>query len=120
MPGRHFLFVPGPTNVPDRIMRAMHRAMEDHRSPVFPDLFRDILTRLPKIVRTKTGRSFVFASTGTGMWEAALMNTLDLGSRVLVPRYGQFAHLFGQNASKLGYNVDVMESPWGLSAPAEA
>jgi alanine-glyoxylate transaminase/serine-glyoxylate transaminase/serine-pyruvate transaminase len=120
MPGRHFLFVPGPTNVPDRIMRAMHRAMEDHRSPVFPSLFRDILDRLPRIVRTTTGRSFVFASTGTGMWEAALTNTLAPGARVLVPRFGQFAHLFAQNAGKLGYSVDVLESPWGLGAPADA
>jgi alanine-glyoxylate transaminase/serine-glyoxylate transaminase/serine-pyruvate transaminase len=120
MPGRHFLFVPGPTNVPDRVFRAMHRAMEDHRSPAFPDLLRDILSRLPQVMGTKSGRAFVFAATGTGMWEAALVNTLNAGARVLAPRYGQFAHLFISSATRLGYDVNVLESPWGLGAPATA
>jgi alanine-glyoxylate transaminase/serine-glyoxylate transaminase/serine-pyruvate transaminase len=120
MPGRHFLFVPGPTNVPDRVFRAMHRAMEDHRSPVFPDLLRDVLSRLPAVLGTKTGRPFVFAATGTAMWEAALVNTLNPGARLLAPRYGQFTHLFIQNAKRLGYNVDVIEAPWGCGVPADA
>ena len=120
MPGRHFLFVPGPTNVPDRILSAMHRAMEDHRSPVFPALLRDVLGRIPQVVWTTTGRAFVFAATGTGMWEAALVNTLDRGARVLATRYGQFSHLFVHSAQRLGYAVDVLEAPWGEGAPAEA
>lgn len=120
MPGRHFLFVPGPTNVPDRVMRAMQRAIEDHRSPVFPDLLRDILARLKPVLGTTTGRTCVFPASGSGMWEAALVNTLDTGARVLAPRYGQFAHLFIHSAQRLGYRVDVLESPWGLPAPVDA
>ena len=120
MPGRHFLFVPGPTNVPDRVLRAMHRAMEDHRSPTFPLILRDILDRLPKVLGMSSGRAFVFAATGTGMWEASLVNTLNSGARVLAPRYGQFAHLFISSATRLGYKVDTLESPWGLPAQPSA
>ena len=67
MPGRDSLFIPGPTNVPDRLLRAMHREMADHRSPEFPLLVRDILDRLPLIFRTTVGRVFVFPSSGSGM-----------------------------------------------------
>lgn len=120
MPGRHFVFVPGPTNVPDRILRAMHRPMEDHRSPVFPELLRDILGRLPQVLGTRSGRAFVFAATGSGMWEAALVNTLNPGTRVLAARFGQFSHVFATTARRLGYRVDVLEAPWGTGAPVEA
>jgi alanine-glyoxylate transaminase / serine-glyoxylate transaminase / serine-pyruvate transaminase len=119
MPGRDALYVPGPTNVPDRILRAMHCAMADHRSPEFPALVRDILDRLPQILRTTTGRPFVFPATGSGMWEAALVNTVDPGSRLLATRYGQFSHLFIDAARRLGYVVDVLESEWGTAAPAD-
>jgi alanine-glyoxylate transaminase/serine-glyoxylate transaminase/serine-pyruvate transaminase len=119
MPGRDSLFIPGPTNVPDRLLRAMHRAMADHRSPEFPLLVRDILDRLPQVFKTTTGRAFVFPSSGSGMWEASLVNTLDAGDRVLATRYGQFSHLFIDAAKRLGYAVDVLESPWGLGAPAD-
>lgn len=119
MPGRDSLYVPGPTNVPDRLLRAMHRAMADHRSPEFPILVRDILDRLPLVLRTTTGRAFVFPATGSGMWEAALVNTLDPGARILATRYGQFSHLFIDAARRLGYTVDVLESEWGTPAPAD-
>jgi alanine-glyoxylate transaminase/serine-glyoxylate transaminase/serine-pyruvate transaminase len=81
---------------------------------------RDVLGRLPAVLGTKTGRPFVFAATGTAMWEAALVNTVDPGARLLAARYGQFSHLFIQNAKRLGYNVDVIESPWGCGAPIDA
>ena len=74
MPGRHHLFVPGPTNVPDRVLRAMHRAQEDHRSRSFPDLTHGLLRDIKPVFGAKEGRPFIFASTGTGMWEAALTN----------------------------------------------
>lgn len=119
MPGRNFLFVPGPTNVPDRVLRAMHHAMEDHRSSAFPALSRSVLADLKKIFRTESGQAFVFPATGTGMWEAALVNTLSPGDRVIAPRYGQFSHLFIDCAQRLGLRVDVLETEWGEGAPVE-
>lgn len=119
MPGRPFLFVPGPTNVPDRILRAMHRAMLDHRSSSFPKLTRSVLDRLPKVFGLTGGECFVFACSGTGMWEAALTNTLNPGDKLLAVRFGQFSHLFVQNARALGYTVDVIEAPWGDSIPID-
>jgi alanine-glyoxylate transaminase/serine-glyoxylate transaminase/serine-pyruvate transaminase len=113
MPGRNFLFVPGPTNVPDRIMRAMMVAMEDHRSPKFPELVLPVLSDLKSVFRTKAGRTFVFAATGTGAWEASLTNTLSPGDKVLASRYGQFSHLWIDMAKRLGLDVQVLEEEWG-------
>lgn len=113
MPGRHFLFVPGPTNVPDRIVRAMMVAMEDHRSPKFPQLVLPILADLKAIFNTTEGRTFVFAATGTGAWEASLTNTLSPGDKVLASRYGQFSHLWIDMARRLGLDVQVLEEEWG-------
>ncbi|MBL0937551.1 MAG: aminotransferase class V-fold PLP-dependent enzyme [Gemmatimonadaceae bacterium] len=113
MAGRHFLQIPGPTPVPDRLQRAMHRQMEDHRSSTFPTLTRSILQRLPQVVHQTRGEAFVFPATGSAMWEAALVNTVNPGARLLAPRFGQFSHLFIQTARNLGYQVDVIEEPWG-------
>ncbi|MDQ6611409.1 MAG: aminotransferase class V-fold PLP-dependent enzyme, partial [Gemmatimonadota bacterium] len=120
MPGRPFLFVPGPTNVPDRLLSAMHRPMLDHRSSAFPKLTSSILTRLPRVISQTNGECFVFPSSGTGMWEASLTNTLNPGDKLLAVRFGQFSHLFIQHARALGYHVDVIEAPWGDSIPLEA
>ncbi|WP_439643701.1 aminotransferase class V-fold PLP-dependent enzyme [Gemmatimonas sp.] len=119
MAGRHFLQIPGPTPVPDRLQRAMHRQMEDHRSSAFPAFTRSILSRLPQIVKQTKGEAFVFPATGSAMWEAALVNTVNPGARLLAPRFGQFSHLFIQTARTLGYTVDVLEEPWGEAASAE-
>ena len=119
MPGRNFLFVPGPSNTPDRIQRAMHRATDDHRSSSFPELTRAILPRLKHVFGTTRGQTFVFPSTGTGMWEAALVNTLSTGDRVLAVRGGQFGHLFIDSARRLGYRVDVIETEWGAPVPPD-
>lgn len=116
MAGRHFLQIPGPTPIPDRLLRAMHRASEDHRSSAFPSLTRSILSRLPQVVQQTKGEHFVFPSSGTGMWEAALVNTQNPGARLLAVRFGQFSHLFIQTARALGYTVDVIEVPWGEAA----
>lgn len=113
MPGRHHLFVPGPTNVPDRVLRAMHRAQEDHRSSAFPALTHGLLRDLKPVFGTEAGRPFVFAATGTGMWEAALTNTLAPGDRVLAARFGQFSHLFIDTAERLGLRVDILDLEWG-------
>lgn len=119
MPGRNHLYVPGPTNTPERILRAMHRAQEDHRSSAFPALPKGIFEDLKKVFRTESGQAFVFPATGTGMWEAALVNTRSPGDRLLAPRYGQFSHLFIDCAQRLGLKVDVIQTPWGEGAPAE-
>ncbi|MFN2432099.1 MAG: aminotransferase class V-fold PLP-dependent enzyme [Gemmatimonadota bacterium] len=119
MPGRNFLFVPGPTNVPDRVLRAMHRGMEDHRSSAFPELALPLLDDLRGIFQTAEGRVFVFPATGTGAWEAALTNTLSPGDRVLAPRFGQFSHLWIDLAQRIGLEVDVLEVEWGEGAPLE-
>lgn len=113
MPGRHHLFVPGPSNVPDRVLRAMHRAQEDHRSSAFPELTSGLLRDILPVFGTTEGRAFLFAATGTGMWEAAITNLLNPGDRVLGVRIGQFSHLFIDTAEKLGLKVDVMDLEWG-------
>jgi alanine-glyoxylate transaminase / serine-glyoxylate transaminase / serine-pyruvate transaminase len=119
MPGRNALFVPGPTNVPDRILRAMHRAMEDHRSSAFPELTLSIFPDLKKVFRTTEGQAFVFPATGTGMWETALVNTLSPGDRVLATRNGQFSHLFIDCAQRHGIRVDILDEEWGEGAKPE-
>jgi alanine-glyoxylate transaminase/serine-glyoxylate transaminase/serine-pyruvate transaminase len=119
MAGRNFLFVPGPTNVPDRILRAMHRAMEDHRSSDFPALAAPVLEDLKKIFKTSSGQAFVFPASGTGAWEASLSNTLSPGDKVLAARFGMFSHLWIDMAQRFGLQVDVLDAEWGEGAPLE-
>jgi len=117
--GRNFLFVPGPTNIPDRVQRAMMVAMEDHRSSKFPELSMSVLEDLKKVFKTTTGQVFIFPSSGTGAWEAALTNTLSPGDKVLAARFGQFSHLWIDMAQRLGYQVQVVEVEWGEGVPLE-
>ena len=119
MHGRNFLFVPGPTNVPDRVLRAMHVAMEDHRASDFPSLTKPLFSDLKKIFKSDTGQCFIFPGSGTGGWEAALCNTLSPGDRVLTARFGQFSHLWVDMAQRLGLDVQVLETEWGEGAPVE-
>jgi alanine-glyoxylate transaminase/serine-glyoxylate transaminase/serine-pyruvate transaminase len=119
MAGRNFLFVPGPTNVPDRVLRAMAVPMEDHRSPIFPELTRTVLNGLKPIFKTTTGTPILFPSSGTGCWEAALTNCLNSGDKVLVARFGQFSHLWVDMCQRLGFEVEILETPWGEGAPVE-
>ncbi len=119
MAGRNFLFVPGPTNVPDRILRSMVVAMEDHRSSKFPDLTRSLFVDLKKIFKTGSGEVFIFPSTGTGAWEASMANTLSPGDKVLAPRFGQFSHLWIDMMKRLGLDVQVIEVEWGAGAPED-
>lgn len=119
MAGRNFLFVPGPTNTPDRILRAMHRAMEDHRSSDFPGLTGPIFQDLKKIFKTTSGQPFLFPASGTGAWEASLSNTLSPGDKVLAARFGMFSHLWIDMAQRLGLEVEVLDTEWGEGAPIE-
>lgn len=118
-PGRNFLFVPGPTNIPDRVLRAMVVAMEDHRSSKFPELSRSVLGDLQKVFKTTEGQAFIFPSSGTGAWEAALTNTLSPGDKVLASRFGQFSHLWVDMAQRLGYDVEILEVEWGEGVPLD-
>jgi alanine-glyoxylate transaminase/serine-glyoxylate transaminase/serine-pyruvate transaminase len=117
--GRNFLFVPGPTNVPDRVLRAMVVAMEDHRSSRFPELSTSVLADLKRVFKTQSGQIFIFPSSGTGAWEAALTNTLSPGDKVLASRFGQFSHLWIDMAQRLGYDVEAVEVEWGEGVPLE-
>ena len=119
MAGRNFLFVPGPTNTPDRILRAMHVAMEDHRSSDFPELAAPVLEDLKKIFKTTTGQAFIFPASGTGAWEASLSTRSRPGDRVLAARFGMFSHLWIDMAQRLGLKVDVLDAEWGEGAPIE-
>jgi alanine-glyoxylate transaminase / serine-glyoxylate transaminase / serine-pyruvate transaminase len=119
MAGRNFLFVPGPTNVPDRVLRAMTVSMEDHRSPVFPELTRACLNALKPVFKTATASPILFPSSGTGCWEAALTNCLNPGDKVLASRFGQFSHLWVDMCTRLGFEVELLETPWGEGAPVE-
>ena len=108
--GRHFLHTPGPTNVPDRVLRAMHRAPINHRGPEWGEIGREVVSNLRKIFGTD-GIVAVFPASGTGAWEAALLNTLSPGDQVLMSHTGWFAHLWVQMAQKLRDSVlwDVLE-----------
>jgi len=117
--GRNFLFVPGPTNVPDRVQRAMMVAMEDHRSSKFPELSTSVLHDLKKVFKTEAGQAFIFPSSGTGAWEAALTNTLSPGDKILAARFGQFSHLWIDMAQRLGFDVQVVEVEWGEGVPLQ-
>lgn len=119
MAGRNGLFVPGPTNVPDRVLRAMVVSMEDHRSPKFPALTLECLAGLKKVFKTQTGTPFIFPSSGTGCWEAALTNCLSPGDKVLIARFGQFSHLWVDMCQRLGFEVEVLECEWGEGAPLD-
>jgi alanine-glyoxylate transaminase/serine-glyoxylate transaminase/serine-pyruvate transaminase len=97
--GRHFLQIPGPTNVPDRVLRAIDRATIDHRGPEFGALGREVLAGMQAVFQTRSP-VIIFPGSGTGAWEAALVNTLDPGARILMAETGQFATLWKNMAQR--------------------
>ena len=109
--GRHFLQIPGPTNVPDRVLRAMDRPTIDHRGPDFARLSAEIFEGLRAVYGTR-GPVIVFPSSGTGAWEAAIVNTLKTGDKVLMFETGQFATLWKRMAERLGLAVDFVPGDW--------
>ncbi len=109
--GRHFLQIPGPTNVPDRILRAMDRPTIDHRGQEFARLAAEIFGGLGPVFGTK-GPVLIFPSSGTGAWEAAIVNTLRPGDRVLMFETGHFATLWKKMAERLGLSVDFVPGDW--------
>ncbi|MBM3596804.1 MAG: aminotransferase class V-fold PLP-dependent enzyme [Alphaproteobacteria bacterium] len=117
--GRHFLQIPGPTNVPDRILRAIDRPTIDHRGPEFAELGRAVLAGLKPIFKT-AGDVVIYPASGTGAWEAALVNTLAPGDRVLMCETGHFASLWRELAGRLGLDVDMIAGDWRRGADPEA
>ncbi|NQW01914.1 MAG: aminotransferase class V-fold PLP-dependent enzyme [Rhodospirillales bacterium] len=117
--GRHFLQIPGPSNVPDRILRAIDNPTMDHRGPDFGIFSKGVLEDLKKVFKT-TGPVIIYPASGTGAWEAALVNTLSPGDKVLMSETGQFAALWCELAKKLGFVPDFIEGDWRRGAPADA
>jgi alanine-glyoxylate transaminase/serine-glyoxylate transaminase/serine-pyruvate transaminase len=109
--GRHFLQIPGPTNVPDRVLRAMAAPTIDHRGPEFARLSKEVLEGLKVIFKTQ-GRVIIFPGSGTGAWEAALVNTLSPGDKVLMFETGHFATLWHNMAQRLGLAIDFVSGDW--------
>src|SRR5256886_15569210 len=109
--GRHFLQIPGPTNVPARVLRAIDRATMDHRGPDFGPMGLEILEGLKKVSQPRAP-VVIYPASGTGAWEAALVNTLSPGERVLMFETGHFASLWHKMATKLGLSVDLVPTDW--------
>jgi alanine-glyoxylate transaminase / serine-glyoxylate transaminase / serine-pyruvate transaminase len=109
--GRHFLQIPGPTNVPDRVLRAIDMPTIDHRGPEFAALALDVLAGIKTIFKTESP-VIIYSSSGTGAWEAALVNVLSPGDRVLAFETGQFATLWRVMAERLGLQVEFVSGDW--------
>jgi alanine-glyoxylate transaminase/serine-glyoxylate transaminase/serine-pyruvate transaminase len=117
--GRHFLQIPGPSPVPDRVLRAMDMPVIDHRSSQFAELAKAVFEGCQKIFKT-SGPVIIFPSSGTGAWEAAIVNTLSPGDKVLMVETGHFATLWRQMAARWGVEVDFMSGDWRHGAdPAD-
>jgi alanine-glyoxylate transaminase/serine-glyoxylate transaminase/serine-pyruvate transaminase len=110
-PGTHFLQIPGPSNVPERVLRAMARPVIDHRGPEFPELTFDLLENIKPVFNTE-GPVFIYPTSGTGGWECALLNSLNPGDRVLAYETGHFSTLWKEVADKLGLDVLWLRGDW--------
>ena len=115
--GRHFLQIPGPTNVPDRVLRAIDQPVIDHRGPEFAELGLEVLSGLREIFRT-SGHVIAYPSSGTGAIEAALVNTLSPGDRLIIFETGQFSYIWRQMGERLGLQIDYVPGNWRRGASA--
>ena len=118
--GRHFLQIPGPTNVPDRVLRAIDSPTMDHRGPDFAELGKAALAGMKRVFRSTQGEVVIYPASGTGAWEAALVNTLSPGERVLMAETGHFATLWQKLAARLGLEVEFLPGDWRHGADPEA
>ncbi len=119
MPGRSFLFIPGPTNVPRRIQNAMYVEQEDMRAMDLPEFTKPLYEDLKKVFKTKNGRIFIFPASGTGGWESAVSNTLNAGDKVLMSGFGHFSNLWIDLCQRWGLDVQALEVDWGEGVPVE-
>jgi len=118
--GRHFLQIPGPTNVPDRVLRAIDFPTVDHRGPEFGILGKNVIAGMKRVFKTTQGEVVIYPASGTGAWEAALVNTLSSGDQVLMYETGHFATLWQKMAAKLGLNVEFIAGDWRHGADPAA
>ena len=118
--GRHFLQIPGPTNVPDRVLRAIDLPTIDHRGPEFGALGKKTLADMKRVFKTTRAEVVIYPASGTGAWEAALVNTLSPADRVLMYETGHFATLWQKMAGKLGLDVEFIAADWRHGADPEA
>jgi len=118
--GRHFLQIPGPTNIPDRVLRAIDFPTMDHRGPEFAELGRSVLAGMKRIFKSPQGEVVIYPASGTGAWEAALVNTLSPGDRVLMAETGHFATLWQKLAGRLGLEVELLPGDWRHGADPDA
>src|SRR3954451_11009935 len=116
--GRHFLQIPGPTNVPDRVLRAIDAPTIDHRGPDFAELGLEVLQGMQDVFKTE-GPVVIYPASGTGAWEAALVNTLSPGDTVIASETGHFATLWRAMAEKLGLDLIWLEGDWRHGASPE-
>jgi len=119
MIGFKTLAVPGPTNMPFEVRRAMDVPLEDHRAPDFPEFTLPLFADLKKIFRTETGRVFIFPGSGTGGWEAAISNTLSKGDKVLTASFGQFSSLWVEMCRAFSLDVVNCDVAWGAGVPLD-
>ena len=119
MPGRNFLFIPGPTNVPRRIQNAMYVEQEDMRAMDLPEFTKPLYEDLKKVFKTKNGRIFIFPASGTGGWESAVSNTLNADDKVLMSGFGHFSNLWIDLCQRWGLDVQALEVDWGEGVPVE-
>ena len=117
--GRHFLQIPGPTNVPDRVLRAIDFPTMDHRGPDFARLGKTVLSGMKRVFQTTQSEVVIFPASGTGAWEAALVNTLSPGDRVLMAETGHFATLWQKMAQRLGLEAEFLPGDWRRGADPE-
>ena len=113
------IFIPGPTNIPDVLRKAVDMPTIDHRSPLFGDILHPALAGVKKVLKTKQGEVFVFPATGTGGWETAITNLLSPGDKVLATRNGMFSHRWIDMCQRHGLDVEVVVQQWGEGIPAE-
>jgi len=118
--GRHFLQIPGPTNVPERVLRAIDFPTMDHRGPDFAELGKTVLAGMKRVFKTTQGDVVIYPASGTGAWEAALANTLSPGDHVLMAETGHFATLWRKMAARLGLEVEFLPGDWRHGADPEA
>ncbi|UWQ14445.1 aminotransferase class V-fold PLP-dependent enzyme [Aliiroseovarius sp. M344] len=112
------VFIPGPTNMPEHLRKAVDMPTLDHRSPLFGQILHPALAGVKKILKSETANVFIFPSTGTGGWETALTNTLSAGDKVLAARNGMFSHRWIDMCQRHGLDVQIVETRWGAGLPA--
>ena len=119
MTSQNPIFIPGPTNIPEEMRKAVDIPTIDHRSPVFGRMLHPALEGVKQVLKTAQGQVFLFPSTGTGGWETAISNTLSPGDRILAARNGMFSQRWIDMCQRHGLDVAIVEVPWGEGIPAD-